>query len=70
MYVCLCHAVTESTVRRLAREGVADLERLGSVTGCGTGCGCCRDYAQELLQIETGASCSGHGGGLTLALAG
>jgi bacterioferritin-associated ferredoxin len=49
MYVCVCNAVTETAVRAAACAGVRDLDGLAAHTGCGTGCGCCRDFASGLL---------------------
>lgn len=49
MYVCVCHAVTETALRAAACAGVRDLQALAMHTGCGTSCGCCRDFASELL---------------------
>ncbi len=49
MYVCVCNAVTESAVRAAACAGVRDLDTLTARTGCGSGCGCCREFAVSLL---------------------
>ena len=51
MYVCVCAALTERELRRQVESGVHTLEQLSSSTGCGTGCGCCRQFASEQLQI-------------------
>ena len=49
MYVCVCNAVTESAVRAAACAGVRDMDALTARTGCGSGCGCCREFASNLL---------------------
>ncbi len=49
MYVCLCNAVTESAIRAAACAGVRDLDTLQARTGCGSGCGCCRELAAQTL---------------------
>lgn len=49
MYVCLCHGVTDSTIRKAAKEGVRSVEQLGEHTQLGTCCGCCRDVAEIIL---------------------
>jgi bacterioferritin-associated ferredoxin len=49
MYVCVCHAVTERQIHDAARSGVACLHELSQRTGCGTGCGCCRELAEQVL---------------------
>lgn len=49
MYVCVCNAVTETAVRAAACAGVRDFDALTARTGCGSGCGCCREFASSLL---------------------
>jgi bacterioferritin-associated ferredoxin len=49
MYVCLCHGVTDTTIRKVADEGVTTVEELGERTSLGTSCGCCRDIAEIIL---------------------
>lgn len=58
MYVCICNAVTESTVRAAACAGIRDLDSLAMSTGCGTGCGCCRQLAAEMLTELTSPASS------------
>ncbi len=57
MYVCICHGVTERTVRAAAREGVHSLAELTRRTGCAGGCGCCAELAEQLLRDEHARSC-------------
>lgn len=52
MYVCICAAVTERQVKEAARDGVRTVEQLGACLGVGTGCGCCRELAQQVLAAE------------------
>lgn len=49
MYVCLCHGITDRRLREAADAGARDLDTLAAMTGCGTGCGCCRETAERLL---------------------
>ncbi len=49
MYVCVCIGVTESAVRAAASAGARDFDALTARTGCGSGCGCCRELASNLL---------------------
>ena len=49
MYVCLCQAVKEVEVRQAIAAGAEDVEQLAEQLGVGTGCGCCRNFAQFLL---------------------
>jgi bacterioferritin-associated ferredoxin len=50
MYVCLCHAVTDREIHEAIDSGVDDVEQLAAVYGVGSGCGCCKSYAQELIE--------------------
>ena len=52
MYVCVCQAVKEADVRRAIARGIGNIEQLGEHLGVGTGCGCCREYAQTLLEEQ------------------
>ena len=49
MYICMCNGVSESAVRRAAQAGIRTLDALTAATGCGAGCGCCLDAAEQLL---------------------
>ena len=49
MYVCICNAVTERTIRQAAREGVRTLSELSRRTGCSDCCGSCADLASQIL---------------------
>ncbi len=49
MYVCICRAVTDTEIREAADGGVHDLEQLAETLGAGTGCGCCRESAQAVI---------------------
>ena len=54
MIVCICNCVTESEVREAARKGAATPEAAYSARGCEVECGCCLDYAQEIIDAERG----------------
>ncbi|GJM09902.1 MAG: bacterioferritin-associated ferredoxin [Lysobacteraceae bacterium] len=49
MYVCICHAVTDRTIRQAAAEGVETLGELRFRTGCSSSCGQCAEMATEIL---------------------
>ena len=49
MYVCVCNGITDRDIQRAVAEGCDSLEALAARTGCGTVCGCCRDYAVEVI---------------------
>lgn len=55
MYVCLCFAVNDRSVRRHAREGAASIEEVGRRCGAGTGCGGCHRHIRRILDEETAA---------------
>ena len=52
MIICLCNRLTEADVREAARRGAATPEAAYASLGCDVQCGCCLDYAQEVLQEE------------------
>ena len=49
MYVCLCHGVTDSDIRRAGEAGCASVSELTMRTGLGSGCGSCGEMAAEIL---------------------
>ena len=49
MFVCVCNRITESEVRDAARGGAATPEKAYACFGCEVQCGCCLDYAQEVI---------------------
>jgi bacterioferritin-associated ferredoxin len=54
MIVCICNRITEKEVRALARAGATTPEKAYACLGCEVQCGCCLDYAQEVIDDETG----------------
>ena len=52
MIVCVCNRITESELRKAARAGAATPEAAYACHGCEAQCGCCLDYAQELIDEE------------------
>ena len=48
MYICLCKAVTDSEIVDAIDNGASQLSHLEEI-GVGTGCGCCRESAQQLI---------------------
>jgi bacterioferritin-associated ferredoxin len=49
MFVCLCKAVTDREIHEAVDGGVDHIEQLEQLYGVGSGCGCCRTTAQELI---------------------
>jgi bacterioferritin-associated ferredoxin len=54
MIVCICNRITESEVRKAARCGAKSPEEAYACQGCEIQCGCCLDYAQEVIDEERG----------------
>jgi bacterioferritin-associated ferredoxin len=52
MIVCVCNRITERDVREAARAGAFTPERAYACVGCEVQCGCCLDYAQEVIDEE------------------
>ncbi|MEO1036419.1 MAG: bacterioferritin-associated ferredoxin [Pseudomonadota bacterium] len=62
MYVCICHAITDSDIRNAAANGVRSVNELSARLGVATGCGSCADMAQTLLDsANTPSGSSGFG---------
>ena len=49
MYVCVCHAVNDSAIRKAVKAGVSSFRDLSTRTGCGTQCGSCVKLAREVM---------------------
>jgi bacterioferritin-associated ferredoxin len=56
MIVCVCNRITESEVRKSARAGACTPEAAYACHGCEVQCGCCLDYAQEVIDEEVAAA--------------
>ena len=54
MIVCVCNRLTESEVRDAACCGASTPEAAYARLGCEMVCGCCLDYAQEIMDEERG----------------
>jgi bacterioferritin-associated ferredoxin len=52
MIICLCNRITEKEVREAARGGSRTPEAAYASLGCEPQCGCCLDYAQEVIDAE------------------
>ena len=49
MYICICHAVTDSTIRQAVHQGASSFRELSFKTGCGTQCGSCVSHVREVM---------------------
>jgi bacterioferritin-associated ferredoxin len=54
MIVCICNRITEKDVREAARAGATEPEKAYACFGSEVQCGCCLDYAQEVIDEELG----------------
>ena len=46
---CYCREVSFKDLKDLAARERADVDRLGELTGAGTGCGLCKPYIRVML---------------------
>jgi len=54
MIVCVCNAITEKEVREAALRGCRTPECAYATYDAELQCGCCLDYAQEIIDEEQG----------------
>jgi len=54
MIVCVCNRITESDVREATRNGARTPEAAYAQFDCEVQCGCCLDYAQDVIDEDTG----------------
>jgi bacterioferritin-associated ferredoxin len=52
MIICSCNVIREDEIRDAARKGSRTPEDAYRSLGCEPQCGCCLDYAQELIEDE------------------
>ncbi len=52
MYVCICNAIRESELRRVARHSSGDAEAVYAALGKRPNCGSCLDDADAILFEE------------------
>ena len=55
MYVCICNAVTDRTIRAAAANGARTFADVRRHTGCGDGCGNCEALAREIFDVASAA---------------
>jgi bacterioferritin-associated ferredoxin len=55
MIVCSCNVIREDEIRLAARRGCRTPEDAYATLGCEVQCGCCLEYAQELIDEEQGS---------------
>ncbi|WP_414640719.1 (2Fe-2S)-binding protein [Archangium sp.] len=50
MIVCLCHVVSDRTIRARISEGARSVEAIGQACRAGTGCGGCQEQIADLIK--------------------
>ncbi len=50
MYVCICNAVTDRTIREVAAAGARTFADVRRHTGCADCCGNCEDLAAQIFE--------------------
>lgn len=56
MYVCSCHAVTDSVIRSCISRGASTVEEIGDACDAGTGCGSCHAHIDVFLAAANAPS--------------
>jgi bacterioferritin-associated ferredoxin len=49
MIICVCHRVSDRDITREAHAGCTSFEQLQDNLGVATGCGACKECAQEVF---------------------
>ena len=60
MYVCICNAITDSQIRKAAKNGAKDLWDLQAELGVGGNCGSCKETAAEILRGQRAETQQSH----------
>ncbi len=50
MYVCICNAISEKSVKEAVANGARTLADLQAQLGVATSCGCCASCAESYLE--------------------
>jgi len=56
MFVCLCSAITDRQIHEAVDRGVHEVTQLEELWGVGSGCGTCREFAQQLIDTRRAES--------------
>ncbi len=49
MFICICNGITERQIRNAIQEGACTVHDLRACLGVGAGCGCCAEFAADML---------------------
>jgi bacterioferritin-associated ferredoxin len=64
MFICICNGVTERQVRTAIEEGACTVHDLRARLGVAAGCGCCAEFAADLLSEAGQAAPAAHETGI------
>ncbi len=54
MYVCICRAVTEETVKAAIQGGAHSVEAVTGACCAGDDCGSCHQIIEQMIEAHTG----------------
>ncbi|RBY85842.1 bacterioferritin-associated ferredoxin [Blastococcus sp. TF02A-26] len=54
MYICICRAVSSTTVRAVIADGARTVRQVADACGAGTDCGRCTAHVRALLEERHG----------------
>ena len=49
MYICICKAVSDQQILDKVSSGAEDISTIQKLLGVGTGCGICKEMAQQVI---------------------
>ena len=52
MIVCLCHAVSDRTIKSVIEDGASTVQEVSEGCLAGTGCGACRATIRDLIDKQ------------------
>lgn len=55
MFVCVCHAVTDSQIKQAVADGASNLTEVKLRLGLGNTCGKCMKMAGQIIKAEVNA---------------
>jgi bacterioferritin-associated ferredoxin len=55
MYICICHGISKTEIRRLISQGALTLPALQQRCGAGTNCGSCLSKLKAMLNKDSSA---------------
>lgn len=53
MIVCLCEGISDKKVRQCIHAGACTLRQIKEACGAGSGCGLCRPFLRQMIEIHS-----------------